>query len=88
MDFDLDHIVESTVNWASSLVSPSLESTNLTPPSIELSFFLELKALPKHLEYVYLGAQETFPIIIRSHLAEGKEEKLILILRKNREAIG
>ena len=31
IDFDLDQIVESTVNWASSPVSPSLESTNLTP---------------------------------------------------------
>ena len=70
-DFNFDQIVESTVNWASSSVSPSLESTNLTPPSIKPSFFLKLKALPAHLKYVYLGKQETFPVIIASHLNNG-----------------
>jgi len=39
MNFDLDQIIKSTVNWASSPVSPSLESINLTVPSIKLSFF-------------------------------------------------
>ena len=67
MNFDLDQIVESAVNWTSSLVSPSPESTNLTPPFIESSPFLELKALPKHLKYIYLDEQETLPVIIVSH---------------------
>jgi len=31
INFDLNQIVESTVNWASSPVSPSLKSTNLIP---------------------------------------------------------
>ena len=88
LDFNLDQFVESTVNWASSPVSPSLESTNLTPPSIEPSFFLKLKALPKHLKYVNLHGQETLPIIIGSHLTDGEEKNLMSILRKNREAIG
>jgi len=80
MDFDLDQIIESTVNWVSSPVSPSLESTNLTPPSIKPSFFLELKALSKHLKYVYLGEQETLPVIIGSPLTDEEEEKLMSIL--------
>jgi len=67
MNFDLDQIVESAVNWTSSPVSPSLESTNLTPPFIESSPFLELKALPKHLKYIYLDEQETLSVIIVSH---------------------
>ena len=49
---------------------------------------LELKALPAHLKYVYLGEQETFPVIIPSHLNDGKEKDLKAILRKHREAIG
>ena len=49
MNFDLDQIVESAVSWASSLISPNLELTNLTPPFIEPSPSIELKALPKQL---------------------------------------
>ena len=60
----------------------------MTPLSIEPSFFLELKALPKNLKYVYLGEQETLPVIIGSHLTDGEEENLMSILKKNREVIG
>jgi len=60
----------------------------LTHPSSEPSSSLELKALHAHLKYVYLGEQETFPIIIASHLNNGQEEDLKAILRKYREAIG
>jgi len=44
IDFDLHQIVESTVNWASSPISPNPEPTNLTPPSIESSPLQKLKA--------------------------------------------
>ena len=47
-----------------------------------------MKALPAHLNYVHLCKQETFPVIIASHLNDGKEENLKAILRKHREAIG
>ena len=64
-----------------------MESTNLTGPSSEPSSSLELKALPAHLKYVYLGEQEIFPVIIASHLNDGEEEDLKAILRKHRKAI-
>jgi len=70
------------MNSASSPVSPSLESTNLTPPSIAPSFFLELEVFPKHLKYVYLEEQETLRNIIGSHLTDGKEENLMSSLTK------
>jgi len=60
----------------------------LTHPSSEPSSFLKLKALLAHFKYVYLGEQETFPIIICSHLNDGQEEDLKAILRKHKEAIG
>jgi len=69
-DFNLDQVVESAVNWTSNPISPNVEPINLTPSS-ESSPFLELKVLPAHLKYVYLGEQETFPVIITSHLNDG-----------------
>ena len=65
-----------------------MEPIFLTHPSSEPSSFLELKALPVHLKYVYLGKQKTFPDIIASHLNDGQEEDLKAILRKHREVIG
>jgi len=86
-DFNLDQVVESAVIWASNPISPNMELTNLTHPASELSSSLELKALPAHLKYVYLSVQETFPIIIVSHLNNGQEEYLKAILRKHKKAI-
>ena len=65
-DFNLDQFVDSDVNWVSNPISPIMEPTNLTSPSSEPSPSLELKVLPAHLKYVYLGEQETFPVIITS----------------------
>ena len=54
-DFNLDQIVESTVNWASNPISPIVKPINLTPPSSEPSLSLKLKTLSTYLKYVYLG---------------------------------
>jgi len=48
-----------------------MEPINLTPPSSEPSPSLELKVLRTHLKYVYLGEQDTFSVIIASHLNDG-----------------
>ena len=58
-NLSLDEIVNSTIEWASSLSSLDPEPTSLTPPSLESSPSLELKALPKHLKYAYPGEQKT-----------------------------
>ena len=50
----------------------------MTSPSIESSPSLELKSLPKHLKYTYLGEQETPPVIIASDLTNGQEENLMI----------
>jgi len=52
--FNLDEIVNSTIEWASSPSSLNQEPISFTPP-IESSPFLGLKILPKHLKYAYLG---------------------------------
>ena len=62
-DFNLDQIVDSAVDWASSPKSLDITSNEATPS-------LELKALPEHLKYAYLGGKDSLPVIIASHLTE------------------
>ena len=87
-DFNLDQIVDSAVDWASSpsvphhrIESPEIASNEATPS-------LELKALPEHLNYAYLGGKETLQVIIVSHLTVQQEDSLMSILKRHREAIG
>ena len=49
---------------------------------------LELKPLPSHLKYAFLGVEETFPVIISSSLQSDQENKLLEILRTHKIAIG
>ena len=57
-------------------------------PSIEEAQKLELKALPSHLRYVFLGRDDTFPIIIASDLNVEQVECLIKMLKRFKRAIG
>ncbi|KAM1271317.1 hypothetical protein ACFX2J_032155 [Malus domestica] len=72
--------------------SPNLisipDSTNKLLPSVIQPPSLELKPLPSHLKYVFLGKQETLPIIISSLLTAQEEDKLVRVLREYRTAIG
>ncbi|XP_019251113.1 PREDICTED: uncharacterized protein LOC109230030 [Nicotiana attenuata] len=60
----------------------------LPRPSIEEAPKLELKPLPAHLRYAYLGNSETLPVIISSSLTSTQEEKLVRVLREHKKAIG
>ncbi|KAM2510329.1 hypothetical protein PS1_034826 [Malus domestica] len=49
-------------------------STNKMLPSVVQPPSLELKPLPSHLKYVFLGEQETFPVIVfHTHDTRGRE---------------
>ncbi|KAM1152015.1 hypothetical protein ACFX14_034602 [Malus domestica] len=63
-------------------------STNKLLPSVIQPHSLELKPLPSHLKYVFLGEQETLPVIISSSLIAQEEDKLVRVLREYRIAIG
>jgi len=67
-DFNLDQIIESTVEWATNAtpIIPLLEEQ----PSIGYTPSSNLKVLPSHLKYQYLGEKEAFPVIIVSHITE------------------
>ena len=57
-------------------------------PSEERPPKLELKPLPTHLKYAFLGEEETFPVIISSSLELNQENQLLEILRTHRTALG
>ncbi|KAL5575536.1 hypothetical protein UlMin_017235 [Ulmus minor] len=63
-------------------------SNNKLLPSIMQAPTLELKALPNHLKYIYLGEDETLPVIVARNLSSVQEDKLIRVLRDHKTAIG
>ena len=57
-------------------------------PSKERPPKLELKPLPTHLKYAFLGEEGTFPVIISSSLDVTQETQLLEILKTHRTALG
>ncbi|NHN19457.1 hypothetical protein G6046_00500 [Bacillus amyloliquefaciens] len=55
-------------------------------PSIIKPPELELKILPTHLKYVFLGNSSTLPVIISAELNELQEQKLLDTLKKYKKA--
>ncbi|KAK8564490.1 hypothetical protein V6N12_036613 [Hibiscus sabdariffa] len=85
--------VPSTIeagNWVSARPGKYFEPLNYTnkKSSVEQSPKLELKTLPEQLKYVYLGMNNTLPVIISSKLQPEQEEKLTTVLRQHRQALG
>src|SRR5436190_1054415 len=76
----------------SNMYRPKFESlpasTSKLLPSIIEAPKLELKPLPEHLKYIFLGDEETLPVIIAADLSDEEEGKLMQVLKKYREAIG
>ncbi|KAK4706630.1 hypothetical protein R3W88_033821 [Solanum pinnatisectum] len=62
-----------------------------TPPaksSVDEPPNLEVKVLPSHLWYVFLGQNSTLPVIIVADLSERKIEALVSVLKRFKRAIG
>ncbi|CAN6677822.1 unnamed protein product [Malus baccata var. baccata] len=57
-------------------------------PSVVQPPTLELKPLPSHLKYVFLGEDDTLPVIISSSLTAQEESKLVRVLKEYKTAIG
>ncbi|XP_050211621.1 uncharacterized protein LOC126661797 [Mercurialis annua] len=54
------------------VLEPLLKSKHITPSSSEKPPKVELKILPAHLRYAFLGADSTLPIIISNKLTKNK----------------
>lgn len=77
-------------NSKSRFESLELENRDYYQPkaSIEEPPKLELKVLPSHFKYIYLGNASTLPVIISAEFTTKQEEKLILVLKQFKKAIG
>ena len=71
----------------SSYISLPLNVEKLLP-SIMHAPTLDLKPLPDHLKYVFLGENKTLPVIIANNLSSLQEEKLMRVLMNHRTVIG
>ena len=65
-----------------------LPNTEPTPPSIIKPPSVDLKALPQHLRYTFLGENQTLPVIISSKLTQDQESLLVQMLKRRIKAIG
>ena len=57
-------------------------------PSTEETPNLKLAQLPENLKHVFLGAGDTFPVIISSKLDAFQEQRLVDMLREHKSALG
>ncbi len=69
-------------------ILPDLTVTGKQIPSLISPPKLELKGLPENLKYIYLGENQTLPLIMSNALTEMQESKLLRILREHKEAFG
>ena len=89
-------LLETVVGLETSLIPPMGYTSFISLsndyekllPSILHAPKLELKTLPYHLKYVFLGENETLPVIIACNLSALQEEKLIRVLKDHRTSIG
>ncbi|KAK1419647.1 hypothetical protein QVD17_28881 [Tagetes erecta] len=75
------------VEQAELLVVDDIPEEEMEKPSVVEPPPLELKKLPSHLEYAFLGGENTFPVIISSKLTDVEKERLIDVLKAHKEAI-
>ena len=76
------------VNGWTPKFEPLPPNEDKTLPSEERPPKLELKPLPTHLKYAFLGEENTFPLIISSSLDLTQETQLLKILKTHRTALG
>ncbi|KAJ9543915.1 hypothetical protein OSB04_023622 [Centaurea solstitialis] len=88
------HLDVRTVNMLMKKydLEPELKEMVLTMESDRHKKFqapeLELKELPSHLKYAYLGKDNTLPVIISTELSSEEEQRLVSVLEELKEAIG
>ena len=80
--FYLVNSIEESEEICLTIEHDKLLLSLISPPK------LDLKPLLENLKYVYLGDDETLPVIISNALKPEQEEKLVRVLREQREAFG
>ncbi|PIN10844.1 DNA-directed DNA polymerase [Handroanthus impetiginosus] len=89
----VEHALLDTLDASKCFKPKGVESLERTAPSkvlkplIEEPPTLELKHIPNHLRYVYLGESDTLPVIIQSSLSDVQVEKLLRVLKDHKGTI-
>ncbi|CAN6583472.1 unnamed protein product [Malus baccata var. baccata] len=91
--FSIDVFDVLAQDYLDSLERDPLETTivhgvGLNKQKAAIEHTTELKPLPDHLKYVFLGDDETLPVIVSSSLTALEEEKLIRVLKEHKTTIG
>ncbi|XP_038894603.1 uncharacterized protein LOC120083118 [Benincasa hispida] len=94
-DEDEGEDVTASIVTYNAITETSTKEENLTineerktpKPFLEQPSTVELKRLPNHLKYAFLGQNETLPVVISFALQEDQENVLLSILRKYIKAI-
>ncbi|CAM8986895.1 unnamed protein product [Rhodiola kirilowii] len=66
----------------------TLTNKSTLVPSVVQAPEMQLKPLPEHLKYIFLGDGETLPVIIKKGWEPNLEERLAAVLKKHKTAIG
>jgi len=97
IDFDViqsgctNHVVGSTYAsncYAQVQAVEPISPSPLVPDIQPTSNTPELKPLPDNLKYVYLEEEDKLPVIISTSLTVEQEQRLLLVLKKHKRAIG
>ncbi|CAN6557496.1 unnamed protein product [Malus baccata var. baccata] len=82
--------LESLPSQTGKFFDPILSSVsaNKMLPSVVQPPTLELKPLPSHLKYVFLGEDDTLPVIFSTSHTAQEEGKLVRVLKEYKTAIG
>ncbi|XP_022019252.1 uncharacterized protein LOC110919288 [Helianthus annuus] len=86
---EVDEVEEEQLDESDELSAEPLELDAISDESnpVEIPPPLELKVLPSHLEYAFLGEKPNMPVIISSKLTEEEKARLIEVLREHSDAI-
>ncbi|XP_017639755.2 uncharacterized protein LOC108481095 [Gossypium arboreum] len=57
-------------------------------PSVLQAPRIELKELPDHLKYIFLGNDDTLPVIVSNKISKDEENDLVEILRAQKKPLG
>ncbi|CAA0824104.1 Unknown protein [Striga hermonthica] len=83
----MDDGLETNGKGESSGIS-SFDTNEKSPPFILQTPVKELKPLADHVKYVFLGKENTPPVIISSKLTKSQEDELVKVLQSHKQALG
>lgn len=84
----MNYLKASPPIYVSNAMLEYIETCSKLKPFIEEPPTLDLKLLPSHISYEFLGEGETLSIITSSILNQEQDAKLLCILKQFKKAIG